>query len=217
MESFINNYRYLKNTNSNINTDAIKYLYDNFFINKNAEKIIEIDDTDQELLLKKINGGLPIAGMIYTFLYDKPINIIDKNINIKAPIIMCTKFNTNYLEGIDFNLMPENVRLLFLELYYNMYKSLFINIESNLENNINVLNLKFIESINSGKLRNIFDYIYNSTGYNIKICYRKYNTDKIKNIHFIELNYWKYIPFYIPKDVILGIDYKTLYKKIEKQ
>lgn len=217
MQSFTTYYNELKYI-PNINKISKELLFDDLFIRnlQGKDKLKDIEDVNQEDLLKTINGGIPISGLIYTFLYKGEFTQENLKFKTKFPIILVTNFSLKFLEGVDLNLMPKNIRLIFLEAFYKMFKDEFDSMEVNLQNNINHLNNKFIGLIKAGKLRDIFSYIYKLTGYNISMCYRKYDITLIDNIRLIELNNWKYIPFYIPVDVITGINYEQLYKKFNK-
>ena len=53
-----------------------KYIIENL---RGYSKLKEIDSTDQESLYITLNGGMPVPGMIYTFIYKGPEMFIELN------------------------------------------------------------------------------------------------------------------------------------------
>ena len=67
----------LKNVN-NIDEQAYFTLFEKYIIMnlKGEKKLIEIDSTDQESVIATRNGGYPVPGFIYTFIYRGPDAIV---------------------------------------------------------------------------------------------------------------------------------------------
>jgi len=214
------------------NIDGIEKLaYDTLFTkyiveNKTgAAKLWEWESTDQESLIQAKNGGFPLPGSIYTFMYPpkdlNPMNSIKVGANSKSfidavPIVFCTGYKNGKIHGINFNLLPPKERINFLEVYFQGYKGFFKNIEELTENNILALNKKFISVASSpiGKL--ILEYFIKSTGANFKFAYRTYDAGNIANLRMIEYCEWNYIPFYQPKNALKGINFNEIYNNYWK-
>ena len=205
----------IKKHKSLINVDGIKDIaYDTLFTKyiiqnlTGKEKQTEIETTDQEGLMIQLNGGFPIPGFIYTFLYPptKGDEIkIQSGLKVKkyvdyVPLSFCLSLGNGTFSGINLNTLPSLERVKFLEAYYDTYKSFFKDIENITENNKLALNKKFLTTIASNDGQLLLQNFSKKMGANFNYGYRNYNIKRVKQLRMIEYNEWNLIPFYSPKD-----------------
>lgn len=221
MESPLKRYKYLS-TIDNIHQIAYNTLFDKYIIknDKNDDKLWELDSTDQEGLIRNFNGGYPLPGFIYTFIYppqeNDNINIIYKGKEEKyvdfVPIVFCMSIEKDGFKGINLNTLPNTERLKFLDVYYTGYQKFFKDIEKLTENDKIALNKAYITSMGSddGKdLIKIFNKIANA---NFGYGYRHYKLKRIRNFRMIEYAEWNYIPFYDPKHAFKLLNQKKIHE-----
>ena len=195
----------------------VKYILEN---KKGDDKLWEWESTDQESLILSKNGGYPLPGSVYTFIYPPQlgINELPKNksyIDV-VPMVFCTGIRDGMLSGVNFNLLPDIERLSFLSTYYNSYKSFFGDLEKKTQNDELVLNKKFITIASSVLGQMLLKAFIQKSGSNFNYAFRKYNLRNIANIRMIEYCEWDYIPFYSPKNAIKGINFNDIYKSYWK-
>ena len=113
---------------------------------KGDKKLLDIDSTDQETVLKRLTFGRPVPGMIYTFIHLNEKNLAQiqnlatgKSISFHdfTPILFCTSFNpiNKLMKGLNLTMLPSSERLKFLQAYYDNYKDFLKNIEEKTEYN----------------------------------------------------------------------------------
>jgi hypothetical protein len=186
-----------------------KYIKHNI---KGFAKRTEIDSTDQESLLK---GIIPLPGMIYTFIYKEGIQNLfqnsKKNYIDYIPIVFCINNGKDYFNGINFNMLPEEERLKFLDYYYDIYKEFFSDVENYTQNDKLRINENFIRYIKSGNNTSIFMKIFNKKfNASFDYAFRKYNFKKIIQLRLIEYEEWKYIPFFKPNEAFKLLNEKAI-------
>lgn len=191
-------------------------LFEKYMIYKlrGPEKAIQIDETDQESLLIKKNGGFPVPGMIYTFLYGGPeVKVLNKSYSDIVPIVFCLRTERTTFSGINLNTLPYQARISFLQSFYDSFRD-FLESEADTlaENNKLALNYRFLKFAGMGRGKKMIEAFNKSTSENFSFGYRKYSFQKIKNLRMIEYAEWKYIPFYEPKDAFRKLSYSELYK-----
>jgi len=205
MESPLDNYKYLLKFND-IEKIANDVLFEKYIIQNKVgiQKKIDISDTDQESLINRLNGGYPIPGLIYTFIY-KPtpeeINIVmsgkkQERYTDHVPLVFCVNINGKTFSGINLNVLPLSERLKFLQLYYETYKSFFDDIERTTQNNVVTINKKFISIILSNNGQKIVKMWSDKANSNFGYGYRNYSIEKIDRFRMIEFNEYSYIPFF---------------------
>lgn len=219
MRSPVVEHEYLKAHVNNIPDIAFDTLYTKYIINdlSGKNKVIQIDDTDQESIITKRNGGDPIPGFIYTFIYKgKEISqMIDKKPQIYidfVPLVFCMNIGKEIFKGINLNLLPANIRLNFLQGFFILFKPFFQDIEELTENNKLAINEKFVSFVRSGDGQNIIRILNSRNHATYEKAYRSYSFKDIENFRMVEYNEWKYIPFYEPKDAFRKMNYKQVQK-----
>jgi hypothetical protein len=205
MKSPKEQYKFLK-TIDNIWDLASSTLFEKYIIKnlKGYSKLLEIDSTDQESLIMTRNGGYPIPGMIYTFIYKGKELVLEYGKGQKKefidyiPLVFCMNNAPGYFNGINLNMLPEKPRLDFLQSYYEIFEDFFIDVERLTENNKLAINKKFIEYIKDRGTQRILHVFNLSNKANFNYAFRRYNIPLVDNIRLIEYSEWNYIPFYKP-------------------
>jgi hypothetical protein len=208
-----------------INDVAYTRLFENYlkYDLKEEHKLIEIDSTDQESLIKKFNFGLPIPGMIYTFIHlNEKIRMMlinDKTgyqheFHDVTPIVFCTYYNPirKILGGLNMTMLPNSERLKFFMAYYDLYKDFFKDVERDTQNNKIAINKKYIGLVLSGggqKMIKLFNKRQNAL---FNYAYRSYKLENIRKLRMIEFCEWEYIPFYNPKDAFKKINIDLIHQ-----
>lgn len=219
MESPLQRYKKLSNINNirQLATDNIFYKYIDANL-KGQQKLTEINSTDQESLLIKLNGGYPVPGCIYTFIYKEKDNEVivkdgkkEKKFIDYIPIVFCTSIDKNMIKGINLNILPEMERVKFFESYYNLYKDFFKDIEDLTENNKLALNKRYISLATSAKGKEIIPLLSAISGSNFNYGFRSYNVNKIKQLRMIEYTEWEYIPYYAPINAFKLLNMKLIH------
>ena len=184
---------------------------------KGTKKLIEIESTDEESLIKLYNMGRPIPGMIYTFWYlqKEALSILNKGIQKDfvdfAPIMFCTVISPTYFSGINMNMLPSSERLKFLNEYYELYEEFFKDVEELTENNKLAINRKFVVQSLSHKSQEMIKAFSMKQNAFFNYGYRRYNYPNVKQLRMIEFEEFKYIPFYEPKNAFKRMDLKEIY------
>lgn len=211
-------YDFLKNVN-NIKDIAHYELYEKYIVqNKRGDsKLTEIESTDQESLIITRNGGYPIPGMIYTFLYGEPDQIMlkvgHKDFIDVIPLVFCMNNDVGSFKGINMNMLPSDIRLRFLDAFYDVFDDFFKReAETLAQNNKLALNKRFIEYVKSGKGQNMLKLFNQRHGANFNYGYRSYKIEKVKKLRMVEYNEWLYIPFLIPKEAFRRINFNQIHK-----
>jgi len=209
MNTPLEDYKFL-NQITNIKDIAYEKLFKNYIDLKlsGLDKLIEIDSTDQESLIKSLNNGRPVPGMIYTFIYpptkDDHIKVIEQGKEKEyvdfIPLIFCVTTRPDSFDGINLNTLPNSERLKFLSQYYEVYKEFFKDVERKTQNDILAINIKYIELAMSGKGSQMIRDFSIIQRANFAYGYRRYLKQRVKNFRMIEFCEFQYIPFYNPKD-----------------
>lgn len=189
-----------------------KYLQRNL---KGENKLFDIESTDQESLIISKNGGYPIPGFMYTFMYKgSDLSYKGKEFTDLVPIVFCmSSGGPDSFSGINMNILPNDVRLNFLDSFYESFKD-FLKREVDVlaENQKLAINKRFINLVKNGEGQKMIK-IYNSkNGANFNFAYRKYSFKFIKNFRMIEYSEWKYLPFYTPKDAFRKLSYDSVHR-----
>lgn len=204
--------------NSDIYDKASQYLLNDTLIKKlyGIKKIKELDGMDQESLM--INEFYPSC--FYTFLYNLPDKQVIKKISFVdyIPLIMCFGIGPKFIHGINFNLIPNKYIAAILNIIQNSNPKFYNNdIAYYVEKNQVAINQQFASILINDKSRlDFIDLISNKLKIDLKIAYRKYNKQYIKNARLIEYSSWKYIPFFDSDYSVRDVNLKQLQNKIKK-
>ena len=215
MNSPLEEYKFLSQING-ITDQAYFTLFEKYMIYKlrGPEKAIQIDETDQESLMIKKNGGFPFPGMIYTFLYKGPdVQVAKKRYTDLVPLVFCFSSDKTSFSGVNLNTFPYQVRLKFLDNFYTAFKDfLKEEAETLAQNDKLAINKRFLKFTGAGRGKKMLEAFSKSSSENFNFGYRKYSIERVRNLRMIEYAEWKYIPFYEPKDAFRKLSYSELYK-----
>lgn len=155
-----------------------------------------------------------LPSLIYTFKYNS--EHIDKEGKYEfrdyVPVIFCTNVDDNYIYGINFNLLPNDVRGRLLDIIAksnpDFYSYGIYNEGLQLSNSL-MMNL--IDETRRKELLKVFDGM---CGVPISKAYRKYKKSAIENIRLIEYDVWEYIPYLVFTDSIRGANLAVVQESI---
>ena len=221
MISPIKKYKTLLDIN-NIKDIAYETLFTKYIVRnlKGDDKKWEIDSTDQEGIMMSKNGGFPLPGFIYTFIYppkaDDVVKVFDNGTEKEyvdyVPIVFCTSVDrVKSFKGINLNTLPNLERVKFLEGYFRGYESFFKDIEETTENDKLALNKAFLTTVASSKGADLVRSFSKAANANFGYGYRTYNMQRIKQLRMIEYTEWDYIPFYEPKHAFKKMNQKQIH------
>lgn len=195
-----------QNTLSTLQQNAYNNIINDLIVNNinGMQKCKALNDYDMESNTK----GKIIPGCIYCFIYKavNPTTYIIDNQKLqyfdKLPVLYVIKENANTITGINLNFCNRDLRIVILNMIYNMDEDFFFN-NSDIKNEVD--NGKIITSntinkflLNDNTCIQQIMYKLNKT-YNIpnnpNIFIRTYSKNLIRNIRMIEYWQWKYIPF----------------------
>ncbi len=206
-------------TITNIEGIANETLFEKYLIqNKRGEKKLEeIESTDQEIKLISLNGGYPMPGMIYTFMYGEPDQIqaklFTKDFIDVAPILFCMNSDRGSFKGINMNMLPPDARLDFLESFYLTFKDFYEREAEVLSQNDKLaINKRFLSYAKSGKTQEMLRVFNSKNAANFNYGYRSYKIEKVKKLRMIEFNEWLYIPFFVPKNAFRKMNFVQIHK-----
>lgn len=203
--------------------------YERLFVNylqldlKGDKKLIEIDSTDQESLIKSFNFGVPIPGLMYTFFHvnEKELATIINEKNKQefkyhdfAPILFCTYSNPiqKVFGGINMNLLPAGERLKFLTAFYEKYKEFFKNVEEKTQNKKIALNQKYIALVLTGRNRLMVEHFNRAQNALFDYGYRKYLVPNVRKFRMVEYEEWNFLPFFSPAQSFKNINLNNIYR-----
>jgi hypothetical protein len=217
----IDDYKYLKDLD-NVYDVAYFTLFEKYMQYKlrGEDKVIEIDDTDQESIMLAKTGGFPIPGNVYTFIYKGALDSIKvpkqdpKKYMDLVPLLFCMDFKPGKsFSGLNLNLLPPLARLQFLESFYETFQD-FLEKEVDVlaENDKLALNHRFLDYIMSDNTQKMIKLFSRKNNENFKFAWRSYSMPKVGQLRMIEYAEWKYIPFYEPKAAFRKLSQNQIYK-----
>lgn len=207
--------------------------YTRLFVNylelklKEQHKLIEIESTDQESLIKKFTRT-PLPGFIYTFFYVNEKNlptIIDTKKNKEfefhdfTPILFCTYSNplTKTFGGLNLCMLPQTERLKFFTSYFELYQDYFKDVERDTQNSKISLNKKYISLVLSGNNQVMIKKFSQQQNAVFNYAYRKYTYDHIREIRMLEYEEWPYISFFNAKQAFKKMNMNKIHQLYWKQ
>jgi hypothetical protein len=206
----------------NIEDVAYERLFTNYLQLKlkNEKKLIDIESTNQEAIIKKL--GVAFPGMIYTFINanNKLLGQLtgprggNYEFHDYTPILFCTSYNPiqKIIKGLNLNMLPNEERLKFLQAYWEYYKSFFDRIEEKTEYQKEALNKKYIVAAIIGQNPAIFKRFNDKYNALFNFAYRSYKLENIRDYRMIEYEEWRYIPFYNAKVAFKKLGMAKIYQ-----
>lgn len=196
-----------KNRKSDIGyeKEAKEKLIDRLLVDKleGSDKLTDIDAIDMETKAPMVF----IPSMFYTFIYGAGLeNIGSLLMEDKLPLILCMSNKGKTVSGLNFNMLPNDIRAVMLDVITNTYSEFYTKaIESGGRGEF-VLNKPFSDILVNETTRIAFlDLLENKTGVSIKKAYRTYKTKFISTPRLVEYSDFVYIPFLNFKDSIRGV------------
>ncbi len=174
-----------------------------------SEKLTDIESSDME---SKISEPF-IPSLFYTFKYVAETDVIA---GISAvdyiPIMLCFKKSGKYVEGINFNLLPNEMRAVMLDAINNSFDGYYtgMGLDAAQRGEISI-NERFgnILVSDSGKMQ-FMRYFESKCGVPITKAYRKYNISHISSMRMLEYGNYKYIPLLYFDDAVRGASISRL-------
>lgn len=175
-------------------------------------KIIDIEDTDIESQM----NAMFMPTICYTFKYDSDSDVV-AGIKMQDifPLIYCMRCYGTYISGINFNLLPNEARAMFLEIIDKASDNFYTEKGANEAfNNKFVINEMLADAFkDKSAVDAFFKLLENKIGYSLYKAYRRYNVKHIKDIRVIEYVDMKYIPFLNFTDSVRGTKLIELQKR----
>ena len=181
-----------------------------------AEKSQEL--TAQNMEQKMTSNFVPTMFYIFMYVKQDPETFMNLPFYDACPLIFCTSVDVKSVTGINFNLIPNNVRASFLDVLSNDYQEFYKNMDETSPDAM-VLNQNLGTLITSEKgLSTLLQYFKAKSGFDLTSCVRKYNRSNIQKTRMIEYDQWSYIPFLTFSDSVRGTSLAILQSEfISKQ
>jgi hypothetical protein len=187
----------------NINPKGIKESHD-LIISDLLQYNLKGDDKQKSLTGYNMESDAMnkfIPSMFYIFLYNNPNS--KNEIDDYVPMILCTGFNHKNITGINFNLLPNNIRALFIDFILDIYPDFYT--EKNLNSGKLEINVKLTSILIDKGASVLIEAFKLKTGYDLSTVVRVYNHDYIIKCRMIEYDMWKYIPLLSFNDSLRGL------------
>lgn len=189
-----------KKGGASMESSAFDYLVGNLLIKekRGIDKATEITALNMEE-----NAPIDfVPAMIYTFLYvsDTEEMAGAKRFKDNVPVILCLTSTGKLVTGLNFNMIPNDVRASILDIIVNLTKEPMYDDSGKFKANEVILKLFSLPKGVTGFIK----AIENETGLNVNSAVRTYNTTFIKRCRMVEYDAWKYVPFLSFKDAIRG-------------
>ena len=176
---------------------------------KGPSKSKQVTGLDMESYVKRIYPSL-----VYTFKYNS--EHIDKEGKYEfrdyVPVIFCTNVDDDFIYGINFNLLPNDVRGRLLDVISKSNPEFY---SYGIYNEGLQLSNTLMQHLMTPELRQkLFQLFDNMCGVKVSKAYRKYNRKFIENLRLIEYDVWSYIPYLVFTDSIRGANLAVVQKSI---
>lgn len=176
-------------------------------------KLTDLESIDMESQVKV--QFMP--SLFYTFLYLAENDTIAGVYAVDyIPVVLCAKKSGKFVEGINFNILPNDMRAVMLDA-----------IDNSLDNYYTKRGLREAQSgklainetfgnilMDDSKRIQFMKYFETKTGVSIMSAYRKYNISHISKPRMIEYSDYKYIPLLYCEDSVRGIALNELQNKV---
>jgi hypothetical protein len=197
MHEFLDMY---KKGGASLASAAFDYLVGDLLIKekRGAEKARELTALDMES--KSPMDFVP--AMIYTFLYVSDTPEVAGKVQFKdmVPMILCFTSNSNSVTGLNFNMIPNDVRASILDLIVRLTKEPMFDDSGKFKANETMGKLFIVPN----GVKAFLAAVENETGLNVSSAVRTYKIEFIKRMRMVEYDMWKYVPALSFKDSIRG-------------
>ncbi len=209
-------YTEYKNNNDKRSLEKLAFEYlvtdtlDKVLVGPNKSK--QVTGLDMESSLRRFYPSL-----IYTFMYTS--EHLDKEGNYEfrdyVPVVFCTNYDDEYLYGINFNLLPNDVRGRLLDVIAQSNPEFYSYGVYN--EGIQLSNALIKNLVDEPSRKKLFDVFDGLCGVPVSKAYRRYKFPYIVNPRLIEYDVWSYIPYLVFTDSIRGANLAVIQKSmIEK-
>ena len=197
---------YKKNKDNKAMQDyARKKLLDNLLATPKykEDKMIDLGDTDMESIV-------PVQftpSLFYTFRYESDSDsVYGLEFKDLIPLVLVAKKSASKIEGINFNLLPMDVRAVILNTINKSYGGYYTGEGLNdAQSGKLAINNNFAALLLDTKSRMAFlNYLEEKMGVPITAAYRSYSIKHIKFPRMIEYCDYKYIPLLCFEDSVRG-------------
>lgn len=176
---------------------------------KGPSKSKQVTGMDMESLAKTI-----YPTMVYTFKYNS--EHLDKEGKYEfrdyVPVIFCMNIDKDYIYGINFNLLPNDVRGRLLDVIaksnprfysYGIYNE-----------GLQLSDALMANLIDENKRKDLLRVFDGLCGVPVSKAYRRYKKEFIENPRLVEYDVWSYIPYLVFTDSIRGANLAVIQKSM---
>lgn len=146
-----------------------------------------------------------VPTMFYIFMYATPEQQNGGFYDV-CPLILCLSCNRTTVTGINFNLLPNDLRARFLDILTGDFQEFYDDIEKTADDNDEPkINKMFGNGVVSQKgVKALLQYMTAKTNINMSSCVRQYDRRFIFKTRMLEYDDWEYITFLSFKDAVRG-------------
>ena len=210
MHEFLNMY---KKGGALLSSAAFDYLVGDLLIKekRGAEKAKELTALDMES--KAPMDFVP--AMIYTFLYISDTKEMAGKAQFRdmVPVILCFTSTSSSVTGLNFNMIPNDVRASILDLIVKLTKEPMFDDSGKFKANETIAKL----FVTPNGVKAFLAAVENETGLNVSSAVRTYKIDCVKKLRMVEYDMWKYVPALSFKDAIRGAGLADIQASMIKQ
>ena len=177
------------------------------------QKLVDFDSSDME---SKIKGSV-LPSLFYTFMYKAEEDVISGiRFSDAIPVVLCFKRSTKWLEGLNFNLLPNEVRAAILDIIDKSTDNYYSEKGKNLAINGNIAVNETLVGVlaDDNQRMALLNLLEKRMGVSIKSAYRRYNLSHIENLRLIEYGDYKYIPLLCFESSVRGAGIAEIQKKV---
>jgi hypothetical protein len=166
--------------------------------------------TAQDMESHMATNFMPTMFYIFMYVRQQPEKMKNAEFYDVCPMILCTSVDAKTVTGINFNIIPNNIRAVFLDIVTGDYQQFYNEMRITSPDRM-VVNNKLGSILTSEKgLSYIIAYINAKTGVDLSSAIRKYDRSCIIKTRMIEYDQWHYIPFLSFKDSVRGVSLAAL-------
>lgn len=214
---FIEFYKENKNNKKILDYARVK-LVDNLLADPkfNSDKMLDLGDTDME---SKVSIQFT-PSLFYTFRYESESDsIYGLEFKDLIPLVLVAKKSPRKIEGINFNLLPMDVRAVILNTINKSYGKYYTEKGLQLaQEGKSAINEQFATLLLNDKSRYAFmKYLEENIGVPISAAYRSYSIQHIKFPRMIEYCDYKYIPLLCFEDSVRGEKLDKIQQEVIKR
>jgi len=200
--SYLDDYK--NNKSSERENEAYDYLVTSLMVDKTmgAEKTNTIYGMNME---KKLQGKI-LPSMFYIFQYAPPVpeKMGNKTFIDSVPLILCTGVSERTVSGLNFNMIPNDVRAMILDVIHDGYKDFYDKkIQSMTDAGINEEFASIL--VNNDTFEKFMTLVSSKCSIDLRKACRTYNKAYMSGIRMIEYDQWGQIPNLSFKDALRGM------------